>query len=293
MISIRKRKPDYVLALGGGGARGLAHIGVLKVLQSEGIRIKGIAGISMGAIIGAMYAYYEDAIEVEEIFRKFLQSQFHQKFGKTFFLLSETPDTYQQPKTVIKKLGRGFVYLKAASKKGIFSRDILNDTLNFLLPDIRFDDLRIPFVSVSSDLISGKQVIFKTGKVRPAVIASSLVPGIVEPLKFGNFLLTDGSTTGVVPVKAAGDSFGGKVIAVDVSLALNREFELRTAFDVALRAGELTNNFLNQIWLDSADIVIRAKVGDTNWANFEKLDEMIRAGEIAAKKSLVLFKSSK
>jgi NTE family protein len=293
VISIRKRRSEYVLALGGGGARGLAHIGVLKVFQSEKIKVKGIAGVSMGAIIGAMYAYYGDAVEVEEIFKKFLRSQFHQKFGRTFFLLSEDPDSYQKPKRIIDRLGRGYVYLKAASKKGVFSQNILRDTLDFLLPDIEFNDLKIPFISVSSDLRYGRQVVFKTGKVRPAVIASSLIPGIVEPQEYGKSILTDGSATGVVPVKAALETFGGKVIAVDVSLTLKRDIELLTAFDVALRANEVTSHLLNETGLQMADITIYPKVGETNWANFEKLTELIRSGEIAARKSLGILKKTK
>jgi NTE family protein len=292
LIAIRKRKSEYALALGGGGARGLAHIGVLKVLQGEGIKVKGIAGVSMGAIVGAMFAYYGDAVEVEEIFKKFLQSQFHERFGKTFFILSEDPDTYQKPRQIIEKLGRGFIYLKAASKRAIFSQSILNDTLDFLLPDVRFNNLRIPFVSVSSDLVTGKEVVIRSGKLRPAVVASSLIPGIVEPLKLGNFILTDGSTTGVVPVRAALETFGRKIIAVDVSMTLKREIELQTAFDVALRANEITSYSLNQAGLNMADIVVNPKVGNTNWAKFDKLAEMIRAGEIAAKKSLMLLKKS-
>lgn len=293
MISIRRQKPGYVLALGGGGARGLAHIGVLKVLQNEGVKITGVTGISMGAIVGAMYAYYCDAVEVEEIFKKFLHSQFHQRFGKTFFILSENPGTYHKPGKISEKMGRGFIYLKAASKRGIFSQSILNDTLEFLLPDIHFRDLRIPFVCVSTDLVTGKEITFKNGKVRPAVVASSLIPGIVEPMKLGNFLLTDGSTNGVVPVMAALETFGEKIIAVDVSMTLKREIELNTAFDVAIRSNEITSHLLNQKCLEKADVVIRPKVGDTEWANFEKLGEMIRAGEIAAKKSLILLKKSK
>ena len=290
MISTRRRESDFVLALGGGGARGLAHIGVLKVLQSEKIRITGIAGVSMGAFIGAMYAYYMDATEIEEIFKKFLQSQFHKKFSKTFFLLSEDANSYQAPSRIIKKLGRGYVYLKAASKKGIFSQTILRETIDFLLPDISFSDLRIPFVSVSSDLKSGQSVIFKNGKVRHAVVASSLIPGIVEPLESGNSILTDGSTTEVVPVKAASEIFHGTVVAVDVSMNLKRSINLRTAFDVAIRANEITTNLLNRKNLHAAEIVISPKVGETNWSNFDKLSELIRAGEIAARKAVSLLK---
>jgi NTE family protein len=293
LLSMRTESSKYVLALGGGGARGLAHIGVLKILQAERVRIKAIAGVSMGAIIGAMYCVYGDAVEVEEIVKKFLRSQFHQKFSRTFFLISENPESYQEPRRIIERLGRSYFYLKAASKRGIFSKDILEDTLEFLLPDVSFSDLKIPFISVSSDLITGRQVVFKSGRLRTAVVASSLIPGIVEPAESGRVMLADGSATGVVPVRAAYENFGGKVIAVDVSMTLERDLRLRTAFDVALRANELTSHQLNEINLEAADVVIRPAVGNTNWANFDKLAQMIRAGETSGRRSLAQLKKSR
>ena len=81
-----RKNGGYVLALGGGGARGLAHVGVLKVLQREGIRINAIAGTSMGAVVGAMFSYYGDALEVEEVFRKFMATRLHKEFGRLFSL---------------------------------------------------------------------------------------------------------------------------------------------------------------------------------------------------------------
>ncbi len=288
---LRKKQSEFVLALGGGGARGLAHVGVLKVLQRERIGIKGIVGTSMGAIVGAMFAHCGNALEVEELFRKFLASQFHEKFGKTFFILSENPSTYQEPKKILDRLGQKFIYIKAASKRGIFTHDILKDALSFLIPDIQFKDLKIPFVCVSTDLVSGREIVFRNGRVLTAVIASSLIPGIVEPLKSGTSILIDGSTTSTVPVTAARKTFSGKIIAVDVSMELRRDGEPSTAFDVALRANEITNYHFNRALLSESDVVIRPKVGRTNWANFDKLDEMIRAGETATRKSLTLLKN--
>jgi len=286
MNILHRKEIQHVLALGGGGARGLAHIGVLKVLQREGIEIKGVVGTSMGAIVGAMFAYYGDALEVEEIIRKFLGSKFHEKFGKTFFVLSENPDVYREPGKIIKRLGDGFIYLKAASKKAIFSRDILTDTLGFLLPDVQFKEMRIPFACISTDIMSGKEIIFKSGRLMPAVIASSSIPGIVEPFRTSGSLLVDGSTTSAVPVAAARKIFPGKLVAVDVSMELKRDEQPSTALEIAMRANEITSFHLNQVQLAGADVVIHPKVGRTNWANFDKLDEMIRTGEIAARKSL-------
>lgn len=287
----RRRSRQYVLALGGGGARGLAHIGVLKVFQKEGIHVKAIAGTSMGAVVGAMFAYYKDAIEVEEVFRKFLMSKFHENFGRTFFLLSESPDAVIEPNKIVRKLGRGFFYLKAASSSAVFSRDILNDTLRYLLPDLHFSDLKLPFICVATDLVSGREVVLKRGKVLPALIASSSIPGIVEPQKNGSAILVDGSTTSAVPINAARAAFSGKLIAVDVSMNLKRERRPETAFEVAVRAGEITNYYLNQQLLLRSDYLIRPDVGRTNWANFDRLDEMIRAGETAAKKSILALNS--
>ncbi|MFZ1081691.1 MAG: patatin-like phospholipase family protein [Candidatus Kryptoniota bacterium] len=288
----RHSTEKYVLAFGGGGARGLAHIGVLKVFQREGFKITGIAGTSMGAIAGAMFAYYDDAIEVEGLFRKFLTSRFHEKFGKTFFVLSENPETYHEPKKIIKELGRSYTYLKAASRNAVFSREILKDILEFLLPDVDFKNMRIPFICVSTDLVTGKEIVFKRGRLIPAVIASCSIPGIVEPMKIGDSLLVDGSTISMVPVAAARKTFSdseNKVIAIDVSMELKRDTEPATAFEVALRSAEISNHYLNRVSLDKADFVIHPKVGRANWANFDKLDELIRSGETAARKFLLDF----
>jgi NTE family protein len=292
----KKLSSTYVLALGGGGARGLAHIGVLKVLQKEGIKIDGIVGTSMGAIVGATYAYYGDAFEVEGLFRKFLASKFHERFGKTFFVLSENPDTYRRPQKLIKKLGRSYIYLKAASRKAVFSSDVLKDTLRFLFPDVQFSDLRIPFACVATDLVSGREIIIRRGQVIQAVIASSSIPGVVEPVRINKMVLSDGSTTSMVPVHAARKTFclnsqsvpfkERKLIAVNVSMELERSEEPDTAIEVALRASEIANHYLTEVSLGEADFVIHPKVGRTTWANFDKLDELIRAGEISAKKFL-------
>ncbi len=286
-MPLKKRKSSaHVLALGGGGARGLAHIGVLKVLQQEGIEIGAIAGTSMGSVIGAMFAYYNDAIEVEEVFRKFLTSSFHERYARTFFLLSEEPSILQQPEKTMAKLGKRFIYLKAASMHAVFSSSILAEAFQLLLPDIRFSDLLIPFICVAADLKTGSEVVLKEGRLIPAVVASSSIPGFVEPARVARRLLVDGSTTSTVPVNAARAAFGGKIVAVDVSMEIKREEKLETAFEIAMRSGEITNYYLTQSQLSGAHLVIHPEVGKTTWSNFDKLDEMIKAGEIAAKRAL-------
>ncbi len=144
--------------------------------------------------------------------------------------------------------------------------------------------------------MTGREIVFHRGRVLPAVIASSSIPGIVEPMKMDDMILVDGSTTSMVPIDATRKIFHGskiKVIGIDVSLESKRDAEPSTAFEVALRAGEIANYYLTKISLGKADFVIHPNVGRTTWANFEKLDELVRAGETAAKKSLLQLKSKK
>ncbi len=286
MTAFRRKSAGFVLALGGGGARGLAHIGVLKVLQSEGVEIGAIAGTSMGSVIGAMFAYYRDAVEVEEVFRKFLSSAFFEKYARTFFLVSENPLILQEPEKTIAKLGKRFIYLKAASMHAVFSSNILEEAFQYLIPDVRFSDLKIPFACVAADLRTGSEVVLKEGRVIPAIVASSSIPGFVEPARVARRVLIDGSTTSTVPVAAARSLSKGKVIAVDVSVELKREERLDTAFEIAMRSGEITNHYLTEMQLRSSDLVIHPEVGNTTWANFDKLDEMIKVGEIAARRAI-------
>lgn len=291
MRMLRRHRAEYVLALGGGGARGLAHIGVLKVLQKEGVKIAAITGTSMGAVVGAMFSYYTDAVEVEEVFRKFLQSSFHEKYARTFFLLSEDPNALKEPEKTAARLGRRFIYLKAASMHAVFSHNILDEAFRQLMPDVSFSDLHVPFACVATDLRTGAEVVLSEGKVLPAVVASSSIPGFVEPARVAKHVLVDGSTTSIVPVAAAKQLHKGMVLAVDVSMELKRTERLETAFEIAVRSGEITGFYLAERQLSAADIVIHPQVGRTTWSNFDKLDEMIKAGETAARRAIPKLQS--
>lgn len=278
---------SFVLALGGGGARGLAHIGVLKELEREGLFPDAIAGTSMGAVVGAMYAYYQDAIEVENIFKKFFGSQFHEKFGKQFFLLSDKSMLLEKPGKLAERLGKGVMYLKAVSTGSVFKYRVLEETISFLVPDVVFEQLKIPFACVAANLLSGEEVVFKSGPLIPALVASSAIPGIVEPVNVDGMLLVDGSATSTVPVDAALGFKRGAVVAVDVAMDLKCDNGFRgNAIEVAVRAGELTNYYLNEMRLTKASVVIHPRLGRTSWSNFGRMDEIVALGEKAARKKI-------
>ncbi len=176
------------LALGGGGARGLAHIGVLKVLQRERIPIDVITGTSMGGIVGALFAVGKSTEEMETEALK------RGDIGQIFKLID------------LRLIGSGLLGGKRIKK-------LLAEMLG---AETTFADLRVPFAVVSSDYTSGREVVLKEGKVVDAVRATMSVPGVFEPVELNNCQLLDGGVLNNVPVDVARELGAEKVIAVDV-----------------------------------------------------------------------------
>jgi NTE family protein len=176
------------LVLGGGGARGLAHIGVLKVFEREGIKFNVLAGTSMGGLIGALYAA---GIPTQEIETEALQR------GKT--------------KEIIRLLDLNI------SLRGLLKGTrIYNQLADTLGPDLTFADLKIPLAVMAVDLRTGREVTISEGKVVEAIRATISVPGIFHPVEIGPYLLVDGGMLNNVPVEAAHNLGATKIIAVDV-----------------------------------------------------------------------------
>ena len=176
------------LALGGGGARGLAHIGILKVLQREQIPIDVISGTSMGGIVGAMYAVGQSIEQMEAEATK------RGEIGQIFKLID------------LRLMGSGLL-------GGNRIKKLLAEMLG---ADTTFADLRLPFAVVSVDYISGREVVLKEGKLVDAVRATMSVPGVFEPVELNGCHLLDGGVLDNVPVGVARDLGAEKVIAVDV-----------------------------------------------------------------------------
>jgi len=176
------------LALGGGGARGLAHIGILKVLQREQIPIAAIAGTSMGGIVGALYAAGKSLEEIEAEALK------RGDIGQIFKLID-------------------LRFMGSALLKGNRIRKLLAEMLG---ADATFADLRLPFAVVAADYNSGREVVLKAGKLVDAVRATMSVPGVFEPVEIEGYQLVDGGVLDNVPVGVARELGADKVIAVDV-----------------------------------------------------------------------------
>ena len=267
------------MALGGGGARGFAHIGALRVLQREGIRIGQIVGTSMGSIIGAVYAQTQDAKLTEKKVKQFLQTQVFQQSN------SDAPQS--GPGSFMEQLADLLCKEKintAEMREAMKQRDAgMTTALSELLSDGNIEGCKIPFAAVASDLLSGEEIILKKGSIVQSVLASSALPGVLSPVKLGDYFLVDGAATSSVPVRAARRLNSKQpVIAVDVSSQLAPFPELNNIFQLVMRSSAITGKCYQRQLVSDADVVIQPHVKLFNWSEFENIDDFIAEGEQAA-----------
>ncbi len=278
------------LALGTGGARGLAHIGVVRVLEREGIAIDVVAGSSMGALIAAAWAVGKNADEMEEIAKKIR--------GRRAFLKLLDP-----------------MFPGAGILRGIKVYNFLHSIVNGLT----FADTLIPLKIIASDLNTLEEVIFEEGKLIDAIRASISIPGVFRPVIDNGHTLIDGGITDPVPVQVLAHAGVSKIIAVntipnademkqreryrnEVSLASRKErkdivretgpvVETPTSIiNVYMRSMHAMQSRMAEVACNNADVVIRPILADAVWYDFYHPERYIRCGEEAAQAALPLLK---
>jgi NTE family protein len=273
------------LALGGGGARGLVHIGVLRVLEKEEIPIDLIAGTSIGALVGGAYASGINPDELQKKVEEYLNSTEFRSSAIKAFEAAHAKGEVGLPQRIQTYLRNHFYLIQAMFKPGILSNEDFQTTINYFIPDIQVEETRIPFRAVATDLVSGEQITFSKGSLRQAVMASCAVPGAIAPLKEGERLLSDGGIICRVPSPVARQEGADIVIAVVVDRCIGSE-EPRTVVDVYLRVSEIMGERLKQYDLVAADVVILPEVGDLHWSSFSQAINLIDEGEKAAREKL-------
>jgi len=285
---VAKEKLKIGLALGGGGARGLAHIGVLRVLEKANIPIDLITGTSMGAIIGGVYALEKDVSTIGRIAEKYSKiSEFNmdlsfgekEKKHKPFFL-----------KKMSDFLKKGYILNLELRRKYINDGEGIKKIIKDLVGDKTFADTKIPFAAVAADLVKGEKVNIRKGKLFDALLASASIPGMFPPVILDKKILVDGGIVDVVPIETAKSLGANFVIGVNVSQTIKKRVEFGNAIEIFFRSDSITSAELRKIQLSFADIVITPKVGRFHWSDFSRPEQCIREGEIAAQNALLEFK---
>ena len=283
-----RKRPKLGLALGAGGARGIAHIGVLKVLQREGIPIDFIAGTSIGALVGAAYAVNPDApalaSRVSEVLDPHAKNETRLKLlEKSYWDEDFKPDFFHRLVRIVQK--EMFLSL-ALFRSAVLSEEDLRMSVEAFVPDIAIEDTRIPYCSTATDLLSGKPVVLQQGPLIQAVMASCAVPGFMPSIAWDDTLLVDGGLINMVPVIPAREIGANVVVGVDVGTILKRNHPVEDGIDAIYRATEIMNYYLGATDRMSADVIIEPVVRNFGWTDFFAFEELIRQGEFAAERKI-------
>jgi NTE family protein len=246
-------RPGIGLALGGGFARGYAHLGVLQVFEEQGLPISCIAGSSVGSILGAAYA---SGAHLQRIIEKCREIRF-----------------------------RDFARWRV-SRFGLASNDRLGSLVQRFFDSRQFEDLPIPTAIVATDLGSGDAVIFKQGSLADAIRASCAFPGLFEPIQIGTRYLADGGLVAPVPTRAARELGAEIVVGVSVGMHDGQGGPPTNIFHVVSRAVSAAQKHQLEGWERHADLVLRPQVQSLAWDAFEHIDELIEAGASAARSAL-------
>lgn len=246
-------KPRLGLALGGGFARGIAHVGVIRVLEREGIPLGWVAGVSAGSIVASAYAAGADSKELEAIARAL---KFKDVAG-------------WRP-----------------GRLGLAASERMEPFLKRILKEHRFEAMRVPLAVVATDLRTGDPVVFHSkGEVFTAVRASCSYPGLFHPVRHEGRLLVDGAMSMEIPAMALREIGAEKVVSVALPPPMVSN-EPGSMFGVVNRCFQIMQRRTEHHWRGHSDIVITPDVSHVAWDDFSGADGMIAAGEAAAERAL-------
>ena len=271
------------LALGGGGARGACHIGVLKILEDNGIIPDVIAGTSAGSMIGAMYASEMNAHIVEQKYMKHIQSENFKDLGFRYIANSEKDDSIFSQ--IVKQIKNQYVLMVSSNRKSIIKNERLSKAANILFETEKFEDLKIPLLVTATDLVTGNPIIYKTGDLVDAVVQSSTIPGFVEPTYQHNRMLVDGGIslpTPVTPLIGECDF----IISINITRGVSNQPEPNNIFEILNRSRDISIGQLNKYLLEKANFIIKPEHNNLHWSAFDKSDEFLKVGEKAASDSI-------
>ena len=236
------------VVLGAGASKGFAHIGVLKVLESNKIPVHMIVGTSAGSFVGSLYAYGFNAFDLQKL-----------SFS----------------------IEKGDVIDLAIPDNGFIKGEKLEEYVNRILKNTPLEKLKVPFYAVATDIQAGREIVFGTGNAGAAVRASCSIPGIFRPVNISGRMYVDGGVVSPVAVDAARKYGADIVIAVDIAGDVDSS-QPQGTIETILQSINIMYSKLAAIQLSRADIVIKPKVGYIGSADFSKRHEAVLEGEKAA-----------
>lgn len=273
------------LALGGGAARGLAHLGVLQVLVREKIPIDILVGTSMGAIIGGAYAADLDVGGLEQRMRDVLSSAEFQK-NKLNFLRETKKQRGGLLFSVANLVRKGIFYGVSTLRPSFLSAEEFAGSIEAVIPQVDIEHMPIRFGAVALDIESGQEVVLSSGDLRTAARASSAIPGILPPVKINGRTLIDGGWVDKVPVLPAFKMGADIVIAVDITARLHESREYTRGVDIMVRANAIKDSTFVGYLKRIADVVIEPQTKHIHWADFGAYERCITAGAEAAESAV-------
>lgn len=275
------------LVLSGGSARALTHIGVLTELLANRIVPDMIVGTSMGAVIGALYAYYRDMRRVKETVHGLVESDL---FLKTISIASDDHPEATQDGFFHRFLGlfrKGVYYTHSLTRPALVSEDTYLEIMTDLIPDCDLAELPIRFAAVAMDPATGEEIVITRGSLVKAVSASSAIPGILPQVEYQGRMLVDGGWLDNVPVAPAIALGAHCVLAADASLGIPELGPMPSAaIEHLFRCNEITRIRLMQHRKRHADVLITPRIGETNWSHFSCIDRCSNAGRDAVRELL-------
>ncbi|HLJ40973.1 MAG TPA: patatin-like phospholipase family protein [Candidatus Acidoferrales bacterium] len=251
-------RPRIGVALGGGFARGIAHIGVLRVLEENNIPVDLLAGTSVGALVGSAYAAGTALSELE----------------------------YQGLLTHFRDFGRWTI-----SRMGMATNERLETYLRRFTSVRTFEELKIPLAIVATDIITGQTVYFTTGELARPLRASCAFPGLFMPVEYDGRVLVDGFLTEAVPTEALRHMGADVVIAVHLDPGQPDERPKNT-IEVISRSFSIIQEQAPQRWVRYADIILRPAVKEIHWDDFQRTPDLVAAGVAAAQLALPEIKAA-
>jgi NTE family protein len=279
-------RDSIYLALGGGAARGFAHLGVLQVLEEEGISIAGIAGSSMGALIGGLYALYGSAEQVTEQLMNYIKSP---AFERTVLAFFSDPEFQSEAgkKSWVNRLREGWLVGRSLALGQVVPVDQWQEAMEAMIPDRSFSDCSLPFFATALDLTANREVVFFQGNLRPAIMASCAIPGVFPGVDAKGHHYLDGGWIDKVPVRPLKSLGATTVLGVDVSPRESVTIEKPAlGLDLILKSYHVVQTRLDERQKEEADFCWTLPTHHIHWADFKSLPRIVALGRDFARREL-------